>query len=179
MRPPSAGCLLLLVATALTTGFLLWGAQEPELERVWWRLHELKIGRVNRLAPDDLELLRRTIADYPKLASQLLDDQPVGILSGHTEGWLETEYAYLLVQPGLEEGPRLTISCQLPAHSYPATVILSGSTGSLEIEFQTSEPVSVALPREVREGAVIELRLQGVGLGSAAAGVQVRFPEKT
>ena len=50
MRPPSAGFLLLGIVTVATAAFLLWGAAEPDLDRVWWRLQELKTGRIDHLA---------------------------------------------------------------------------------------------------------------------------------
>lgn len=176
MRPPSAGCLLLIIVTFGTAAFLLWGAGEPELDRVWWRLHELKTGRIDGLTADDLELLRGTVTAYPDLARALLDDQPAGLLSAHSSGWIETETAYLLVQPGLEEAPVVAFDCRLPAGAYPAVLILAGPDASEEIRFERPQSVTLAVPEGVRAGGVVELRLEAEGSAGAAAGVQVRFP---
>lgn len=176
MRSPSPGFLLLAAVTIGTAAFFLWGAGEPELDRVWWRLHELKTGRVDRLAGDDLELLRRTVTAHAELAPALLDDQPAGLLSAHTDGWLETGTAYLLVQPGLLEDPVIAFDCRLPAEAYPAALILAGPDASEEIRFEQADSVSHPVSREVRAGGVVELRLETEGNHGAKAGIQVRFP---
>lgn len=175
MRAPSAGCILLVIVFAVTAAFLLWGAGEPDLDRVWWRLHELKTGRVDRLTADDLELLRETVTASAELAPALLDDRPAGLLSANTNGWLETGTAYLLLQPGLVEDPVVTFDCRLPAGSYPAVLVLAGPDASEEIRFEKPESVSIPVPEKVRAGAIVEVRLEAEGDGGAEAGVQVRF----
>lgn len=165
MRPPSAGFLLLIATVAATAAFLGWGSTQPDLDRVWWRLQEIQTGRIHQLEDEDLHLLRTTIADHPELAPAILDNRPAGILSAHTSGHLETETAYLLVQPGLEKAPDMVIDCRLPDGAYPADLVLSGPQVTEVIRIEKPGTISIPAPDE----GLLELRGPGTGL-------QVRFP---
>jgi hypothetical protein len=165
MRPPSAGFVFLTATVAATAAFLAWGSTQPDLDRVWWRFQEIQTGRIQTLEAEDLDLLRETLTGYPELAPALLDDQPAGILSAHTSGYLETETAYILVQPGREDPPVIILDGRLPSDAYPVILVLSGPDRKEEIRFD--EPGTISLPAP--DEGLLELR-------GAASGIQVRFP---
>src|SRR5690606_25534990 len=89
-RLPSAGfCALAAVHVGLVS-YLIWGLSKPPLERVGEVHPELMFGRVGRLEPSDAELLSSALRRHPGLAAALLDKEPLGLVSAHSAGWLET-----------------------------------------------------------------------------------------
>ncbi|MHC5038335.1 MAG: hypothetical protein ACYTHM_13555 [Planctomycetota bacterium] len=177
---PSAGFILLFGSVLALALFFLWGLRVPELDRVWHILHELKIGRTQRLTPSELVLLRRTLARYPNLGPSLLDDRPAGLISAHTGGWVETERAILLAHPEAGRDPLVTIHWRPEPDQLQGPVVFDAGGGRTVNVLKGPGSVTLGIPKSLRDGRLIEVRLgvpegeEGEGL---TAGLQIVFPE--
>jgi hypothetical protein len=176
-RVPGAGFVLLCASALFTAAFFLWGAGEPELDRVWRLLHELKIGKRERLRGADLRLLRETLARYPDLGPSLLDNEPAGLVSANTGGWVETRRAYILVQPGAGSDPVVTFHWRPDPDRPQGPMVLLGG-GKPVAALKGPGSVTLGLSKAMRATGLIEVRLdvqdEKDGL---ATGLQIVFGE--
>ncbi len=173
-RLPSAGFLWLCGTAAFAAVFFAWGLREPGLDRVWKLLHELKIGKKQCLSSGDLRLLRDTLRSHPDLSPAILDGAEARILSANTEGWIETEAAYLLIAPGPAKAARLKFRWRPSGPPRPAAIILSGDAEEVRISAEKSGEVDFEIPESLRSSMLIEIRLEDSGgCGGLKAGMQV------
>ena len=90
------GFIILTVAMVATVIFFGWGWSRPALDRVWQMQVELLLGTRQALASDERRLLQDTMARYPLLAANMLEDSASGLISAHLCGMVEKDYAYVV-----------------------------------------------------------------------------------
>jgi len=172
---PGPGFVLLCASILLTAAFFLWGASEPELDRVWRLLHELKIGKRETLKQRDLALLRALLAEYPRMGRSILDDEPAGLISAHTGGWAETRRAYILVRPDGDTDPVVTLHWRPDADQPQGPVVFLGGSEPVAV-LDGPGSITLGLSKELRSTGLIEVRLDAPDEGEGlATGLQIVF----
>jgi hypothetical protein len=118
---PSLGFLLVCLVYIAGVTFIVWGFLQPDLDRVWFLKHELRIGVRGELSAEDIDVLLRSMAAHPDLCEDLTDGAPIAIISAQTSGFLETATAYLLREPDTAAS-RVTLCCQGPPEAWPLQI---------------------------------------------------------
>lgn len=156
-RLPSAGfCALSGVHVGLLA-FLIWGLTKPPLERVWELHHELKIGRVGRLETPDAELLSSALRRHPRLAAALLDKEPLGLVSAHSAGWLETAEATVLRSVDAADPCKMELEVRMPNEAFPVSIEVAAQGWGERVVMQDSGATWLALPKGSGAAEIISL----------------------
>ena len=142
---PGMGFIILTIAMMATVIFFGWGWSRPALDRVWQIQLELLLGTRQALASDERRLLQDTLARYPLLAANMLEDLESGLISAHLCGMVETDYAYVV---------------RLTADAPGILTIASPSGEQLELEVHTDGSRTTG---EAGSGAPFEWTLPNTG----------------
>lgn len=163
-KRPSGSFVAVCIVYCLTILFFAWGSSTPDLDRVWTLHHLLKIGAMAELNEDDKDLLEHAMARHPKLASALIGDASIGLISAHVDGWVETPCATLLRTPQSRTSA-LTLEVQTPSDLLPLELLVSGSSGWSEKRLIGNHgALQVPLEQCGDRPEIIEVRLIGKGL---------------
>ena len=95
---PGMGFGILAVVVMASTIFFGWGWSRPPLDEVWQMQLELRLGTRSALRSDERRLLQDTLARYPLLAVNMLEDAATGIISAERGGMVDTDYVYIVRQ---------------------------------------------------------------------------------
>ncbi len=95
---PGLGFGILALVVAASTIFFGWGWSRPSLDEVWQIQLELLLGTRDALASDERRLLQDTLARYPLLAANMLEDADSGIISAQRGGMVDMDYVYVVRQ---------------------------------------------------------------------------------
>jgi hypothetical protein len=174
---PSLGFSLVVATYALSIAFFAWGLATPPLDRVWQLHHELKIGRIYKLSKDDRGLLIASMRQHPALANALLGAGQVGIISAHSDGWIDTPHVTIVRTPRSPAALRLLLDIQTPPQYIPYEIEIDGSGWERELEVQVRGPLAVELPPPPAVPELITLKIKGDELRAdpASIGVRVSF----
>lgn len=156
-RLPSVGFCALIVVHVGLVAFLLWGFATPPLERVWELHHTLKIGKLGRLEPRDVELLRTAMANHPQLAESLLGEGQLGLVSAHSRGWLETPEATVLRSARAPDQCSMQVEARMPTDAFPVTVDAEGRGWRARVTLKEPGVKSLSLPKGHGVAEVISL----------------------
>jgi hypothetical protein len=162
---PSPGFLLVCLVYLGVFAFFAWGLRRPDLDRIWFLNHELKIGERVELGDGEIGLLLRAMDRHPGLCAALIRGD-IDIISAHTEGFLETETSYML-RAGASKAGTLVLSCRGPREAWPVRVSLRGirTGGERKLgDYVVEKPgdLSIALGEAV-EPEIFELRTSPSG----------------
>jgi hypothetical protein len=146
LRAPSVGFVITCLVYVGGAGFLAWGFQSPDLDRIWTLDHELKIGRVWNLTDDDLALLRRGLKDYSGLGEALLSEGSIGIVSAQRDGWVETPEVTVVRTPGASALDTMEFDIQTPAKHLPMRITVRGENWKQKLQADRQGPLSMTLP---------------------------------
>lgn len=174
-KRPSLGFSLVVATYVLTIAFFAWGLTTPPLDRVWQLHHELKIGRIFKLAKDDRRLLIDAMREHPALASALLDAGQVGIISAHRDGWIDTPHVTIIRTARSPATLRLMLDIQTPPQHIPYEIEIDGSGWEREIEVQQRGPLAVELPAPGGAPELITLKIKGDELRADPSSIGVRL----
>jgi len=178
---PSIGFVLVALVHLGLVGFLVWGFEQPPLDRVWELGHALKLGKLETLTPRDKNLLRATLERHPGLAESLLTQGKVGIISAHDRGRLETAAATVLRSADATLPCNMQVEARSAEQSSKVHVEVSGSgwqrrlllsrTGSVEVAFPSIRPAADIIEvRFTRGDSAVDARTAGVHLGFRCGG---------
>jgi hypothetical protein len=164
----------------LVAAFFIWGFSTPDLDRVWTLHHELKIGKLMKLKAGDRALLEDCMARHPRLATDLMDGEEIGVISDHSDGWIATATATIL-RTGKTGGYRsLVIEIQTPRDLLPYDIEVRGRgwKEKLEVTEQGTQEIDLPDPPETPE--VIEVRMRGQSFepDPSVLGVRIGFKER-
>ena len=160
---PGVGFSILVVAVAASIIFFGWGWSRPALDRVWQMQLELQLGTRQALASDERRLLESTLASYPLLAANMLEDAVSGIISAELGGMVDLDYAYVVRQTA-DAPAMLSISSPTGA---PLSLVVS-TTGSQITGMATNgAPFVATLPNSGRFPQLSEVRLVAESGGNA------------
>ena len=95
-RAPSIGFLCVCATYLGVLAFLGYGLRTPDLDRIWTLHHELKIGLRGAPRGAERELLERALDRHPELASALLSEGDIGLISRNSDGWITTPEATIV-----------------------------------------------------------------------------------
>jgi hypothetical protein len=157
--------------------FFSWGLSTPDLDRVWTLHHELKSGRIGAPNAKDREVLTRSMAAHPELASALLrDDTEIGLISANMEGWLGSAEATIVRTP-TAAASNVQLEIASPDALLPITVELDGPGLKEKRELTTRGLHTIALPKAKGSPELIVLRLRGQAERAepSVLGVRVSF----
>ena len=179
-KHPSAGFLAVCCTYLLAFGFLAWGLSTPTLDRVWTLHHELKVGRRGSPKDGDLARMRDALERYPSLASALLPEGEIGLLSAHREGWLETPEATILRTAKAKER-LLRIEVGTPLDLLPFAIDLDGKGFEKRLQATEHGVLELQLPPVKGRAELLVLRLRGKKLRAdpSVLNVRVTFAEAT
>ena len=172
-KHPSAGFLAVCGTYLLAFGFLAWGLSTPTLDRVWTLHHELKVGRRGAPKGVDLARMRDALARYPSLASALLPEGEIGLLSAHREGWLETPEATILRTAKAKER-LIRIEVGTPLDLLPFGIALQGDGFERELEAKQHGVLELRLPPVRGHAELLFLKLEGKKLRADPSVLDVR-----
>ncbi|MBI3180467.1 MAG: hypothetical protein HYZ27_12445 [Deltaproteobacteria bacterium] len=151
---PGAGFVLLVSVVVAGGAFLAWGLTTPPLERVWHMQLELMLGTRDALSSRDFRLLQDTLARYPELADNMLDDAPDGLVSAATGGMVDTGYAYLVRKNSAAPGVLVVTSPNGKKLTLRGRTSAAASAG----EAREDTPFVWALPNDGPFPQLIEVR---------------------
>jgi len=177
-KHPSAGFLAVCGTYLLAFGFLLWGLSTPTLDRVWTLHHELKVGRRGAPKDGDLAGMRAALARYPSLASALLPEGEIGLISANREGWLETPEVTILRTAKATER-LLRIEVGTPLDLLPFAIELDGKSLHQRLRAKEHGVLELTLPPVEGASELLVLRLRGKKLRAdpSVLNVRVTFAE--
>ncbi|MBN2496041.1 MAG: hypothetical protein JXR96_15720 [Deltaproteobacteria bacterium] len=177
-RRPSVGFVCTLAIWALAAAFVLWGALQPDLDRVWFLENELEQGIRARLDKRDRQMLEGCLARWPELAGDLLDGQPIGLLSAHRQGWLSVPAATVLRVAGSETRRIVHFDVELSPKALPLTIEIRGRGWQHAVQARQNGPLDVPLPRPPERAEVISVELEAAEKldPRSAPGVRIAFP---
>lgn len=175
-RRPSLGFSLVVLTYGLTLAFFAWGLSTPPLDRVWLLHHELKVGRVYKLAKEDRELLLSAMARHPALAAALLPAGQTGIISANRDGWIDTPHATIIRTPR-SAAARIVLDIQTPPQHIPYEIEVDGTGWEREITIHARGVTLIDLPAPPPVPELITIKLKGDELRAdpSSLGVRVTF----
>jgi hypothetical protein len=178
-RLPSVGFVTVILVNSLALAFFLWGFSTPDLDRVWTLHHELKIGSMEGLSRSDRELLNRALARWPRLARSLLDERDIGLISEHSDGWIDTPTAVVLRTPQSRRFRFLVLDVQTAADLMPCSMVVSGERWKRKKRLSEHQRLEIELPEAPGHPEVITVALRGRSLPSdaSALGLRIRFSD--
>ncbi len=177
-RLPSAGFVALFAIYACVAAFFVWGLSTPPLDRVWTLHHELKSGRIAVPRERDRQVLAQSFARHPELASALLSDAEIGLISAHSEGWIALPAA-TVVRTSKAVERFLVLEVATPSSLLPFTVELRGEGWKQHVEVGKAGIRGIELPvlRSGSEAIVVKLRGHGLRADPSVLGVRITFAQ--
>lgn len=113
---PSFGFSLLVVSYGLLVVFLVWGYQQPELDKAWRILQALRRAEVPSLTETDAAFLKRQLQRHPEFAQALVGKSPIGLVESTEDGWTALEHSHLVLQGEQKYAKQVVVECRgLPA----------------------------------------------------------------
>src|SRR5690606_21036965 len=137
--------------------FLAWGLSKPPLEREWELHHELKIGLVGKLAAKDHELLNAALLRHADLADALLSEGNIGVVSAHSQGWLETPQATIIRAASAPHPCELRLETRIPDELLPLRVKLRGEGWQHRLDIRNQGVTKYTLPKAPPGAEIITL----------------------
>jgi len=179
-RWPSWGCLAVCATYVLVAAFFIWGFSTPDLDRVWTLHHELKIGKLLKLKAGDRALLEECMARHPRLARDLLDNEEIGIISAHSEGWIATPTATILRTTNSEKYRSLILEVQTPRDLLPYRITVRGRGWKKTQKVDEQGRLEIDLPPVPETPEVVEVRMRGRSFepDPSILGVRVGFGKR-
>ena len=174
---PSIGCLAILLTNLALAAFLIWGFQKPPLHRVWELHHELKIGAVGKLSPQDHALLSTELHEHAELAGALLSEGSIGLVSANSDGWLETPDATVIRSAKAGAPCIMNLHVKIPDDALPLAVEVSGSGWQRSLSIGRQGVTRLPLPNTEAAPEIITLAVVAKGSDAEVAtmGVRVTF----
>jgi hypothetical protein len=175
-RRPSLGFAVVILTYVSTTAFLAWGFTTPPLDRISVLDHQLKIGEVWELPEEDVELLQGALLQYKGLATALLSDAEVGVVSAQREGWIETPEVTIIRTNKSEEFKFIELDVQTPEKYLPIKVNARGASWKDKLHIDREGVYTLALP-PTAQPELISLKLKGKDLRAdpSVLGIRVSF----
>ncbi|MBN1654739.1 MAG: hypothetical protein JXA30_13290 [Deltaproteobacteria bacterium] len=176
-RLPSIGFIALLLTYGLAAAFFLWGFSQPDLDRVWYLHHELKIGRTYQIKKRDKKILLRAMARHRELARALLPSGEIGIVSENSDGWIATPVVTIIRTPESGAKNRLLFDIRTSKSLLPYSITIRGSDFDEKIAIHKQGKIGFDLPRVGATAEIITLRLEGRDFiaDPSVLGVRIRF----
>lgn len=159
-RLPSIGFLAVSTTYAFAAAFFIWGFTTPDLDRIWFLHHELKIGRVYELKKRDRKMLLRATAQYKDLARALLPSGEIGILSENSDGWIATPVVTIMRTPQSRQTTRMRFDIRTSKALLPYAILIRGTDFKRRLEIRQQGYVDFPLPPVSQHPEVITVRLQ-------------------
>ncbi len=161
-RMPSAGFVAVCGTFVAMLAFFAWGFRQPELDRVWWLHHELKVGAITDLAQDDQQLLRRNMRKHPELASALLGEVEVGLVSAHNwQGWLEVPGATLVRAADAQGCRKITLDVHTSPELLPFQIDFNGDDWNQKLEISGRGRQELELPPLGERSELVTVQFKG------------------
>lgn len=154
-RLPGAGFVLWLVTTSGAVALVVWGALTPRLERVQSMLLELEVGERGPLDDGERELLEDVLRRHPRVAADLLDGAPAGIIGGDGRLLVERDCAYLVRMGGTAAALELSLP---EAEQRRVEVHVSAAGASTTGHVGPGSPLVWRLPPAGGGPQVVEIR---------------------
>ena len=140
--------------------FFVWGFTTPDLERIWFLHHELKIGRVYELKKSDRKMLLRAMARYKDLARALLPLGEIGIISENSYGWIATPVVTILRTPESRMTKRLRFDIHTSTALLPYSIAIRGTDFKRKLKVRNQGYLDFRLPDVPRKAEIITVRLE-------------------
>jgi len=142
------------------TAFFAWGFTTPDLERIWFLHHELKIGKVYELKKRDRKMLLRAMARYKELARALLPSGEIGIISENSDGWIATPVVTILRTPESRMTKRMRFDIHTSQALLPYAITIQGTNFKRKLEVRNQRYLDFRLPDVPQKPEIITVRLE-------------------
>ncbi len=179
-KRPSVGFVAVCLTYCLVVAFFLWGFSTPNLDRVWTLHHMLKTGELDRLTPDDREILSDAIVRHEALAGALLDGAEIGIISAHLDGWIATPCVTLLRTTQSKPFRSISMDVQTPRDLIPFSIVVKGNGWKEKLDVKKHGRFEIDMPAVSDIPEIIEVILKGSDFESdpSMLGIKMTFEEK-
>ena len=179
-KRPSVGFVAVCLTYCLVVAFFLWGFSTPNLDRVWTLHHLLKTGELDRLTPEDREILSDAIIRHESLAGALLDGGEIGIISAHLDGWIATPCVTLLRTSQSGRFRSISMDVQTPRDLIPFSIVVKGNGWKKKLEVKKHGRFKIDIPEPSDTSEIIEVILKGNDFESdpSVLGIRITFEEK-
>jgi hypothetical protein len=177
-KHPSAGFVAVCATYIGVATFLSWGLSTHVLDRAWTLHHELKLGLRGAPRDGDVPRLRDALERYPGLASALLSEGEIGLISAERGGWLETPEA-TIVRTADAKKQLMRIEVGTPLDLLPFAIHVDGEGFEQRLHAKDHGVLEVTLPAARGHAELIVLRLKGKKLRAdpSVLNVRVTFAE--
>jgi hypothetical protein len=159
-RLPSIGFLAVGATYIFAVAFFVWGFKTPDLERIWFLHHELKIGRVYEIKKQDRKTMLRAMARYKNLARALLPSGEIGIISENSDGWIATPIVTILRTPESRPTKRLRFDIRTSKALLPYAIGIQGSNFKRKLKVKNQGYLNFRLPDVPQKPEIITVRLE-------------------
>jgi hypothetical protein len=176
---PTAGFVVVCAVYIGVAAFFTWGLAPPPLDRAWVLHHELKAGRIGAPRASDREVLATSMARHEALASALLSEGEIGLISRHSGGWLAMPEATIVRTPKATER-YIVLEVATPRHLMPFKVEVKGQGWTEKLEIKSRGVRTVKLPVLQGGGELIVVKIKGRELRAdpSVLGVRVSFADE-
>ncbi len=175
-RPPSVGFVVLVVVHLAAAAMLVWAFATPRLDRIWTLHHELKIGKISKLKPDDRALLQGAMADHPTLGKALIARGDIGLISANNNGWIEDPFATLL-RTANGKTTAILVNVETSPEHLPFSIEFESGPWDYTLEVTERKDYRVELPPAKNQPEIITLEVKGKRFKAdpAILGLQIHF----
>lgn len=142
---PSFGFLLLVASYGLFVVFLVWGYQQPELDKAWRVLQAIRRAETPTLTATEAAFLQRLLQKHPEFAQALIGKSPVGLVEATDDGWTATEHSHLVLQGEQKYAKNVVVECRGLAAGATAKVALQVGSQLKEISCSSEGPSVIDL----------------------------------
>lgn len=159
-RLPSVGFLAVGLTYTFAAAFFAWGFTTPDLDRIWFLHHELKIGSVYEIKKRDRKMLLEAMARYKDLARALLPSGEIGIISENSDGWIATPVVTILRTPQSHMTKRMRFDIRTSKTLLPYSIAIRGTAFKRKLEVRKQGYLDFQLPNVPQKPEIITVRLQ-------------------
>jgi hypothetical protein len=179
-KRPSVGFIAVCLTYCLVAAFFLWGFSTPGLDRVWTLHHLLKTGELDRLTPEDREILSDALVRHEALADALLDDTEIGIISANLDGWIATPCVTLLRTRQSGRFHSISMDVQTPQDLMPFSIVVKGDGWKKKLDVKNHGRFKIDMPKPPNAPEIVEVILKGVDFEAdpSVLGIKMTFEEK-
>jgi hypothetical protein len=164
LDPPRSGFYIIVLSYLAVIGFLVWGAEQPRLDRAFEVLARRDRGNFSGYSEDDIKFLRRVLDDYSGFSRALVGRSSAKFLEPRVDGWLKTPHAHLAVRPDKGKPTVLLLESEGSPSDYPVTVKIAGKGFEKTLNVTSNAPVHIELsPTEVTKTSILKFDVMTAG----------------
>jgi hypothetical protein len=140
---PSFGFFLIAGVHCLLVGMLIWGWQQPPLDKAFEILARRDLGESVDFLPSEIQVLQRSLDRHAGFSRALLGKSVARFVEPTASGWLSRPVAHLTVRPEPDHPTELLVEGRGAPGDFPLVVKFHGKGLARQVELLPNEPQKV------------------------------------